>query len=215
MSSKTQFQQRLNASRTNNPFSRRTSTQDLLNTVLPIHGTVVRFTMQSLGDPFYRLLGHPLNKDYAEIKSLASALWQENEAVEAITAALDATWESYDLQGAMTVYPYNNKVFATFKDPQPMPEPPKVEEEKEEEDKKKNPFGSSAKKRTAEPVYSVEVLRSTDPALTLNVLARARSQVLLASAPLVYGIEYIGRTLYTDDPRLVELAQATGCLSDE
>jgi hypothetical protein len=53
-------------------------------------------------------------------------------------------------------------------------------------------------------------LTATDRMLVVNVLARARAAVLLASAPAVLDSEYLGRDLASDDPRLVALVEATG-----
>ena len=51
---------------------------------------------------------------------------------------------------------------------------------------------------------------ATDRLLVVNVLARARTAVLLGRAPVVLGHEYLRRDLASDDPRLVALAEATG-----
>ena len=51
---------------------------------------------------------------------------------------------------------------------------------------------------------------ATDRALIINVLARARSCLLLPDVPLELGNAFIARTLWSDDPRLVALARQTG-----
>ncbi len=43
--------------------------------------------------------------------------------------------------------------------------------------------------------------------LVLNVLARTRSQLLLASAPLALERAFLERELASDDPRLIALAR--------
>lgn len=53
------------------------------------------------------------------------------------------------------------------------------------------------------------VLRATDPALVINVLARSRSQLLLPSMPLALESRFLTRELATDDPRLAELVTRT------
>jgi hypothetical protein len=53
-------------------------------------------------------------------------------------------------------------------------------------------------------------LRPTDPALVLNVLARARSTVLIANAPPALEAAFLMRVVYTDDPRIVAMVQASG-----
>ncbi|MCA9906137.1 MAG: hypothetical protein KC547_19915 [Anaerolineae bacterium] len=54
------------------------------------------------------------------------------------------------------------------------------------------------------------IWRATDPLLVLNVLSRARTHVLLGNAPPALERGFLDRTLYTDDQRIVELAQASG-----
>ena len=51
---------------------------------------------------------------------------------------------------------------------------------------------------------------ATDRVVVLNVLARARTAVLLGAAPAVLDPEYLGRDLASDDPRIVALVEATG-----
>lgn len=51
---------------------------------------------------------------------------------------------------------------------------------------------------------------ATNRVLILNVLARARTAVLLGGAPALLDPEYLGRDLASDDPRLVALVEATG-----
>lgn len=53
-------------------------------------------------------------------------------------------------------------------------------------------------------------LSATDHRLILNVLARARTAVLLGRAPAVLDPVYLDRDLACDDPRIVGLAAATG-----
>lgn len=54
------------------------------------------------------------------------------------------------------------------------------------------------------------VVRVRDVRLVLNVLGRARSQLLLASAPLELEDGFLARELASDDPRLVALARRHG-----
>lgn len=55
-----------------------------------------------------------------------------------------------------------------------------------------------------------KALTATDRVLLLNVLARARTAVLLGRAPVLLDPEYLRRDLASDDPRLVALVEATG-----
>ncbi len=51
---------------------------------------------------------------------------------------------------------------------------------------------------------------ATDPCTVVNVLGRARGWLLLPGWPLALEPEYLLRSLATDDPRLVALAERTG-----
>jgi hypothetical protein len=51
---------------------------------------------------------------------------------------------------------------------------------------------------------------ATDPCTALNVLGRARGALLLPRWPLAAEPEYLLRSLASDDPRLVALAERTG-----
>lgn len=55
-----------------------------------------------------------------------------------------------------------------------------------------------------------EVRVATDPRTLVNVLGRARGSLLLARWPLSREPEYLLRSLASDDPRLVALAERTG-----
>ncbi|MBL8163046.1 MAG: hypothetical protein JNJ61_13760, partial [Anaerolineae bacterium] len=42
----------------------------------------------------------------------------------------------------------------------------------------------------------------------------ARANILLPNAPLALEGQYLGQSLYTDDPRLIAIAQATGIIEE-
>lgn len=200
------------------PFGRANNNQKLMNLIMPLEQTVVRFDLNGLGDPFYRLVGEEMTPDFSDVYKLALALEKGGEAVDALAEKLDMAWEGYKLDGAVMMYTPDDQALEALANPTPMPEPPRPrrpprpkkqddeeyedeDDDKEEEAKNSNP-------------HAVVRLRALDLSLTLNVLARSRRQVLLAKAPLVFGVQYINRSLVTDDPRLVALAKATGCLPD-
>lgn len=54
-----------------------------------------------------------------------------------------------------------------------------------------------------------EALRSVDRSLVLNVLGRARSQLLLATTPLALEPGLLDQRLATDDERIVRLVRAS------
>ena len=171
---------------------------------LPLSNTVVCFELNGLGDPFYKLLGHELNPEYGQSQAVARALEANVEAVDEMEALLDAAWDSYDFHGATLMYTWNTKIWKSIAQPEPMTELEFdfLEEQTEEKQEKKKP-----------PWF--KVIRALDLALVLNVLARSRTQLLLASSPLVFSQHYLQRALVTDDERLVSLARSTGYLEIE
>ncbi len=93
---------------------------------------------------------------------------------------LDEAWTSYHLRGALLVYVWREDVRDCLA------------------------TRLSATKRP------MDYLRATDPLLTLNVLARARTSLLLAAAPLALERPFLERVLACDDPRLLALARSSG-----
>jgi len=186
-----------------NPFNQN---QNLSWGLTPIHKTAVRFELKGLGDPFYRMLGHDLNTEYGQSRKVARALEAGGEHVEAIMAMLDEAWKGYDLTGAALVYTWNPKPWNIIVTPSPMPAPPQPESKDDSDDDEED--------KKPDPIRMFNVVRALDMKLTLNVLARSRSQLMMAEAPLVMSTEYLNRSIITDDPQLVALAQATGCLEE-
>jgi hypothetical protein len=183
----------------------------LVNVKVPQHTTVVQFSMAGLGDPFYRILGMDMDPAMGDPKALAAALAAGGAQVDALVERLDAEWGSYELCGAALVYIVNRNLQAALAKPAPVPQNPQVPDWLEDTAQGQDGQSNDRAENSANPL-AVTVLRATDPALTLNVLGRARTQLLIASAPLVFGYEYIVRGIACDDPRLVALARATGCI---
>jgi len=212
-----------NNGRNNNRFGNRNNNQNnqnnntpppdpnryIVNVKVPCHRTVVQCSMGGLGDPFYRIMGQEMNPAMGDPKALVAALEAGGDAVTALCERLDADWAGYDLHGAALVYSVNRNLQTALTKPAPVPQA------NDSLDWLENQSGEQAeteKTTQADNPLAVTVLRATDPALTLNVLGRARTQVLTATAPLVFGYQYIMRVVATDDPRLVALAQATGSI---
>ncbi|MFZ4813762.1 MAG: hypothetical protein ACOYL5_04445 [Phototrophicaceae bacterium] len=185
----------------------------LVNVIIPPQRVVVRFDLNGLGDPFYRLMGKPMNSEFSQLHPLAQTLERGGEPVEALRALLNEVWAGYSLRGAALVYNTSFNVNRAMAEAFPMPgnvaqNPPK----KDDDDDTPAWLGNNNPNNRRQPV--VERWRAIDLALTLNVLARARTQVVLMGAPLVFGTNYLTRSLVTDDPRLVALAKASGALAD-
>ncbi len=191
------------------PFGR-SENLNLANVITPAQSTVVRFALDGMGDPFYRLLGQDMNPEYSQIATLAQVLQKGGPGVDELTALLNKNWESYQLKGAILIFNDDREVVDSLAKPVPVPTVPANNSKEDDDD---NDNGEPPNWLEASG-YKFERVRSIDLALTLNVLTRARSQLLVARAPVVYGLEYLSRSVITDDPRLVSLAKATGALPD-
>lgn len=179
--------------------------------IRPVEDTFVRFDLSGLGDPFHRILGTDLNLDHAEPKLIAKTISEGGEAVDTLVQHLDTSWNSYALNGALMMYAWQDDIRlvigtkATF-----SPKSGDVEyyDDDDNDDNKKAETPDETRK-------SPVCLRAIDHNLVLNILGRTRSGILLAEAPLSLEEGFIERSLISDDPRLVALARATGCLEEQ
>ena len=119
-----------------------------------------------------------------ESNSLADLLRmvkEDRSEVQTLREALDTSWRAYGLRGAVLVYNWRDDLRE----------------------------GVAARLNAIKqpPIY----LQVTEPLLVLNVLARARTSLLLAHAPLALEHPYLSRALASDDPRLLALARNMGC----
>lgn len=191
-----------------NPFG---SQQQTNWTFSPVRKTVARFHLDGLGDPFYKLLGHAINTDLNNGRAVAAALENGGEPVEQIQVILDQVWDSHKLTGAMLVYRWEQEAWKTLETATPMPL--KMEDDIFSEDSDDDKDKKEEQKAPPPPDYVC--LRALDLQLVLNILGRSRSQLLLATAPLVFSREYLNRSLVIDDPRVVALVRATGYLQEK
>lgn len=186
---------------TPSPFRTLSAREQVEFSLLPLHTTAVRFELKGLGDPFYRLLGHEVNAEYSDSRLVVRKLEQGGDDVTALKNLLDVAWGKYAFKGAAIVYPLENEnLVKQLGAPSFMP--------------KKDLFDDDdSEKKDEPPKPAIRVVRAIDMMLVLNVLARARTQVLLATSPIMFNQHYLNRALVTDDPRLVTLAMATGVIS--
>lgn len=168
-------------------------------TIQPACKTVVRFDLAGLGDPFMRLLGAEPNAEYANLDTLTQTLERGGEQVDALRAQLMSLWEKSNLQGAALVWRYDASEWKTICFP-PLPQTDQNDDETNDSPPARKPL--------------FRTLRALDSAFVMNVLARSRSQLMIASTPLTFDAEFLCATLMSDDPRLVRLALATGCLEE-
>ncbi len=117
-------------------------------------------------------------------ESALRSLENDREALNKLTTTLNETWEGYGLSGAMLVYTAD--------------------------DEHNQIIAAALKATDAKLVY----LRALDPLLVLNMLARARANLLQPRAPLSFDDSQLSRALLTDDPRMIRLVQDTGYIEE-
>jgi hypothetical protein len=152
--------------------------------IVPIYDTLVRFDLMGLGDPLYRLIKSKRRKDLSDLDAVIEALEETGPTLSAVTEQLDTVWESYHLRGAMLVYSWRDEV------------------------------KQSVVAQATTDKSTLVCLSARDPLFVLNVLARARSHILLAGSPLALERAFLERVLIADDPRIVALAYSTGSVKE-
>jgi hypothetical protein len=157
---------------------------------------IVRFDLDGLGDPFYRVLEKPLQVGFGQPASVSKAMQAGGDEVAQMLERLNAVWAEVNLRGAVVLYPWKLELRGVLAGRVPNDQD---ESEALYEDDKRTP---------------PKVLRALDLLLVFNVLGRARAHVLLPNTPVSLEDEFLTQSLYSDDPRLVALARATGCIEE-
>jgi hypothetical protein len=165
--------------------------------IVPASTHLVRFDLNGLGDPFHRLLGKKLALDMGDPSAAIKALEAGGDDVAEMKVRLEAAWQDYAFKGAILLYNWRKDTRNVLAGRVPTADDSESEELYDEE------------KRTP-PI----VMRALDLWLVLNVLARTRANILLPDAPLVLEGQYLSRSLFSNDPRLLALALATGCIEE-
>ncbi len=165
--------------------------------IMPVGQQLVRFDLNGLGDPFYRLLGKRLTIDFGDPQALYNAFDERSDDVQEMIVRLDEAWNDYQLRGAILLYPWNRDLPQTLVGRIPNDDDTQPDENYDD-DKRPSPV----------------ILRAFDVLLVMNVLSRTRANILLKNAPLALERQYLSQSLYSDDQRLIALVQATGCIEE-
>lgn len=166
-----------------NPFGSlgsRFGTSKLNFNITPVMDTLVRFELNDLGEPLYRFLKCRRRKDQSDIDAALEVLEQESEHAAEIAQRLDAAWQGYHLHGAVLLYVWRDDV------------------------------RQCVTAEAAAEKSPLALIRACDPMLVLNVLARARSNLLMQGVPVALERAFLERVFVTDDPRITALARTTG-----
>jgi len=196
--------------------SRFGSREEITWTVLSPSKAAVRISLQGLGDPLHRLLGQPINPDFSNPQKLTQALADDPELSEKLAAALDEAWAGLNFRGAALLYEWDDRIKKAFTDvPHPLPpQPAKKDDEETSDDEDDNDPLSWLEDIGIAPRQSQQ-LRAIDVAFVMNILARSRAGVLVANTPLALEPGFLEGSVICDDPRIIELARATGCIDEK
>lgn len=190
------------------------ATESITWTVEPASDSAVRFDLKGLGDPYYRLLGERLDVDCHDLNEFIKVLQGHKEWYDKLIDKLNASWESYGFDsGAILLYPNLSVVWNAYNGfVHPLPPPPeKPQQQANDQDEE---YVDDEPEQPPQPTRTFRCYRAIDIGLVLNVLGRARGQVLVANTPLALEVGFLNRSFICDDPRLVAIAEMTGCIEE-
>ncbi|NDJ62614.1 MAG: hypothetical protein GYB67_15935 [Chloroflexi bacterium] len=108
---------------------------------------------------------------------IIAALENDKAKADALKEQLDSAWQAFNFTGAMLVYDWQTE--------------------------SKNALNARLEALKAPSKY----VQADEPLLVLNVLARARSSLLMVQSPLALEKPFLNRLLIADDPRLETLVR--------
>lgn len=192
-------------------------------TITSAKKVAVRISLQGLGDPLHRLLGTPLNPELSNPAKVTKMLSKDESLQEKLAEVLNEAWEIYNLRGAMMLYPWDEHIRKAFTDTiQPTPPPPPKKEDDSDDDYEDFDYEDEDDDDVpALPSFfarknkRVQLLRAIDVAFVMNILARARANVVVCNTPLALEPGFLEKTVICDDPRIIKIAQATGCIDED
>lgn len=187
--------------------------EEALWTIAPLRLEAVRISLEGLGDPFHRLLGTPINAVFSKAAKVVEALGKDEDLLKRLSDVLNEAWTKYEFRGAALLYPWDENIRKAYNQPlQPTPPPPAEKKEGETEDED---YSDDLPDWLASPAQkSSFCLRAIDTAFVLNILARTRANVVVGNTPLALEPGFLDQALLCDDPRIVALARATGCIEE-
>jgi hypothetical protein len=188
-------------------------------TVAPLTECAIRISLDGLGDPFHRLLGTPLNVEYGKPEKVVAALQSDKDLLEQLSKVLDEAWEAYQFKGAALLFPWDEDVRKAYSQPvypnDNIPDNPNPNNPNDPNNQ--NTFDDDAEwldTLADNQKSNVKCLRAIDLAFVLNILARSRANVVVGNTPLALEPGFLTQTVVCDDPRIVALARATGCIDE-
>ncbi len=151
---------------------------------VPMHDMLVMFDMHDAAPAIYEMLGiaPPVKDDGtpdpADTRTLIATLDKDKALSSALRVQLDQFWGDFKIVGAVHVYDWREEV------------------------------KQAATNRLNATKQRPNFIRAADPMLIMNVLARARSYLLIHGAALALDRPFLERIVMTDDPRLLSVVTA-------
>lgn len=178
-------------------------------TVMPLSTVAVHISLEGMGDPFHRLLGHPMRAEMSDLQKIVQALQADPVLRDELGEMLDATWATYAFEGAALLFPWDEEVRKPYTQviypllPQKQQNSDKKEDQQSDEDAPIEQF-----------TLDCTCLRAIDMAFILNVLGRTRANVVVADTPLALEAAFLRQNVICEDPRIVEIARVTGAIQE-
>lgn len=189
-------------------------------TIEPHSDTVVRISLKGLGNPLHKILEEDLSLQSHTADDIVAALDANPDAKKKLTDYLEKAWASYPLKGAILLYADETDVHRAYTEiPLPVVEAKADPKQKKAEESEADAESADDQTEESPPVeednkQDATLLRAIDLAFVLNVLARARGTLLVADTELALEPGFLEQSYLCDDPRIIKLAQATGCLEE-
>ncbi len=205
-----------NSNQNNNSFRSRFGNNRFGNNNLPAKpswtitplGDGVKIAYQGVGDPLFRILGTTLDTSMTEIEAFATKLAEDDAIRNELIEKLDDAWETYGITGAILLHPVRKNIYDAFT----SATLPVVETEDQQPDSNNNlPGRRPAPTVTKAPYQSY---RAVDATFVLNILGRVRGNVLVDETPIALESGFLNQAYICDDPRIVEMAIATGAIEE-
>lgn len=188
-------------------------------TVAPMMDAAVRISLDGLGDPFHRLLGTALKVEFGSPEKVVEKLQSDKKLLGRLTKVLDKAWKGYKFEGAALLFPWDDDVRKAYVQPvHPNDSIPKNNNQNDANNQNNDDDDDDdidwLDSVSDDQKSKVTCLRAIDLAFVLNILARSRANVVVANTPLALEPGFLSQTVVCDDPRIIALARATGCIDE-
>jgi hypothetical protein len=150
--------------------------------------------------------------EHGEAQNVVTTIQTGGEIVDTLVEKLIEAWGTYEIRGAVAVYDWHDDLRQVIGTKAAITSNSTADDDYYDDD------DDTSEKKPEQPQDMRKppvCLRAIDHLLVMNVLARTRSGILLSGAQLSLESGFLERSLISDDPRLVALARATGCLEEQ